>query len=445
MSISAARMLDTIQRQAFNYFAHETNPLNGLVVDRTVDRAPASIAAVGLGLTAYPAAVERGFIARREAAERVRTTLRFFWGSKHGPEPDATGYKGFYYHFLDVASGARTWQCELSTVDSALLLGGMLTAAAYFHDDRPVEREIRELSVRLYERVDWQWARNGGRTLTHGWKPETGFLRYRWQGYDEALLLYILALGAPAHAIPADSYAAWAETYEWRTIYDITYLHAGPLFIHQLSHVWIDFRGIRDASMRAHSSDYFENSRRATLVQQQYAIRNPNGFAKYGEFCWGITASDGPGKLTRTVNGVRRRFFGYLARGVPDGPDDGTVAPWAVAASLPFAPEIVLPTMEHLLRLGLGGEHPYGFRCTFNPTFPSASGDGNGWVSPTFCGLNQAPIILMIENYRTGLVWKMLRENPYVVAGLRAAGFTGGWLVPSAQHSTHGGMRSRKP
>jgi hypothetical protein len=308
-----------------------------------------------------------------------------------------------------------------------------------------VEREIRELSVRLYERADWQWARNGGRTLTHGWKPETGFLRYRWQGYDEALLLYILALGAPAHAIPADSYAAWAETYEWRTIYDISYLHAGPLFIHQLSHVWIDFRGIRDASMRAHGSDYFENSRRATLVQQQYAIRNPNGFAKYGEFCWGITASDGPGTLTRTVNGVRRRFFGYLARGVPDGPDDGTVAPWAVAASLPFAPEIVLPTMEHLLRLELGGKHPYGFRTTFNPTFPSANDDGNGWVSPTFCGLNQAPIILMIENYRTGLVWKMLRENPYVVAGLRAAGFTGGWLFPSAQHSTHGGMTSRTP
>jgi hypothetical protein len=445
MSTSAARMLDTIQRHAFSYFAHETNPLNGLVVDRTAEHAPASIAAVGLGLTAYPVAVERGFITRREAAECVRATVRFFWGSKQGPEPDATGYKGFYYHFLDMASGARTWQCELSTVDSALLLGGVLTAAAYFDDDRPVEREIRELSVRLYERADWQWARNGGRTLTHGWKPETGFLRYRWQGYDEALLLYILALGAPAHAIPADSYAAWAETYEWRTIYDITYLHAGPLFIHQLSHVWIDFRGIRDASMRAHGSDYFENSRRATLVQQQYAIRNPNGFAKYGEFCWGITASDGPGTLTRTVNGVRRRFFGYLARGVPDGPDDGTVAPWAVAASLPFAPEIVLPTMEHLLRLELGGKHPYGFRTTFNPTFPSANDDGNGWVSPTFCGLNQAPIILMIENYRTGLVWKMLRENPYVVAGLRAAGFTGGWLFPSAQHSTHGGMTSRTP
>ena len=423
------RMLDTIQRQAFNYFPHETNPLNGLVADRTAPNAPASIAAVGLGLTTYPVAVERGFISRREAAERTRTTLRFFWGSKQGPEPDATGYKGFYYHFLDVASGARTWRCELSTVDSALLLGGMLTAAAYFTDDRPVEREIRELSARLYERVDWQWARNGGRTLTHGWKPETGFLRYRWRGYDEALLLYILALGAPTHAIPADSYDAWAETYEWRTVYDITYLYAGPLFIHQLSHVWIDLRGIRDARMRERGSDYFENSRRATLVQQQYAIRNPNGFAGYGEFCWGITATDGPGKRTRTINGVRRRFFGYRARGVPDGPDDGTVAPWAVAASLPFAPEIVLPTMEHLLRLELGGPHPYGFRSTFNPTFPSASGDGNGWVSPTFCGLNQAPIILMIENYRTGMVWNMLRDNPHVVAGLRAAGFTGGWLT----------------
>lgn len=421
-------MLDAIQRQAFNYFIHETNLANGLVVDTTSANAPSSIAAVGLGLTAYPAAVERGFISRRDAVERTLTTLRFFWGSKQSPEPDATGYRGFYYHFLDMRTGARTWQCELSTVDSALLLGGMLTAAAYFTEDRPAEREIRELADHLYERVDWQWAQNGGLTLTHGWKPEGGFLPYRWQGYDEAMLLYVLALGSPSHPIPAESYRSWASTYEWRTVYDTAFLFAAPLFTHQLSHVWIDFRGVQDDFMREHGSNYFENSARATAVQQQYAIRNPNGYAEYGEFCWGITASDGPGDLTREVAGVSRRFFGYLARGVPDGPDDGTIAPWGVVASLPFAPEIVLPTIAHMWRPRLGKEHPYGFRTTFNPTFPDPGGSAHGWVSPNHCGLNQGPIVVMIENYRSGMIWNMLRDNSHIVTGLRTAGFTGGWL-----------------
>ncbi len=421
-------MLDAIQRQAFNYFIHETNLANGLVVDTTRANAPSSIAAVGLGLTAYPVAVERGFISRREAAERTLTTLRFFWGSKQGPEPDATGYRGFYYHFLDMRTGARTWQCELSTVDSALLLGGMLTAAAYFNEDRLAEREIRELADRLYERADWQWAQNGGLTLTHGWKPEGDFLPYRWQGYDEAMLLYVLALGSPTHPIPAESYRSWASTYEWRTVYDTSFLFAGPLFTHQLSHVWIDFRDIQDEFMREHGSNYFENSARATAVQQQYAIRNPNGYAEYGEFCWGITASDGPGDVTREVAGVTRQFFDYLARGVPDGPDDGTIAPWGVVASLPFAPEIVLPTIARMWRPQLGKEHPYGFRTTFNPTFPDPGGSGHGWVSPNHCGLNQGPIVVMIENYRSGMIWNLLRDNSHIVAGLRAAGFTGGWL-----------------
>ena len=206
--------------------------------------------------------------------------------------------------------------------------------------------------------------------MTHGWKPESGFLPYRWEGYDEALLLYVLGLGSPTHPLPAESYQAWASTYEWKTVYDIEFLYAGPLFTHQLSHVWIDFRGIQDAFMREHGIDYFENSRRATLVQQQYAIRNPGGFAHYGELCWGITASDGPGEITRTIDGVERRFFDYLARGVPDGPDDGTIAPWAVVASLPFAPEIVLPTIADFTALEARRRPQYGFKATFNPTFP---------------------------------------------------------------------------
>jgi len=426
-----SHMLDAIQREAFNYFIHETNLTNGLVADTTRDGTPASIAAVGLGLTAYPVAVERGFMSRTEAAGRVRTTLRFFWGSKQGPEPDATGYRGFYYHFLDMRTGARAWESELSTVDSALLMGGMLVAAAYFDGDGPAEREIRDLADRLYARVEWPWAQNGGATVTHGWKPNTGFLPYRWEGYDEAMLLYVLALGSPTHPLPAESYTAWAASYVWRTVYDTSFLYAGPLFAHQLSHIWLDFRGIRDAFMRERESDYFENSRRATLVQREYAIRNPGGYAGYGEQCWGLTASDGPGNVRREVGGVTRRFFGYRARGVPDGPDDGTVAPWAVVASLPFAPEIVLPAVASLRARRLGGDHRYGNKTTFNPTFPDPGGSPDGWVAPFHCGLNQGPMIVMIENHSSGLVWQLLRGCRYVVAGLRAAGFAGGWLAPA--------------
>jgi hypothetical protein len=421
-------MLDAIQRGAFGYFLHEANHANGLVRDKTCTDWPASIAAVGLGLTAYPVGVERGFVPRAEAAERTLTTLQFFWRSKQGPEADATGYKGFYYHFLDLQTGARAWQCELSTVDSALLLGGMLTAAAYFDGDAPAEREIRDLAARLYARVDWRWAQNGGATVTHGWRPEGGFLPYRWEGYDEALLLYVLGLGSPTHPLAAASYQAWTSTYQWKTVYDTQFLYAGPLFTHQLSHLWIDFRGIQDAFMREHGIDYFENSRRATVVQQQYGIRNPGGYARYGELCWGLTASEGPGEVTREVDGVERRFFGYRARAVPDGPDDGTIAPGAVVASLPFAPEIVLPTLAHFNRLRLSDLHPYGFKATFNPTFPDGSGSPHGWVSPWHFGINEGPIVVMIENYRSGLVWRLTRGCPSIVAGLRAAGFTGGWL-----------------
>lgn len=429
--VEESQILDLIQRAAFCYFANETNLANGLVADTTSAHAPSSIAAVGLGLTAYPVAVVRGLMSRTEAAQRVLATLRFFWASKQGPGPDATGYRGFYYHFLDMHTGARVWECELSTVDTAILVGGMLTAAAYFDEGRPVEREIRELADRLYARVEWAWAQNGGATVTHGWKPGTGFLPYRWEGYDEALLLYVLGLGSPTHPLSAESYRAWCATYTWRTVYDTSFLYAGPLFTHQLSHVWIDFRGIRDSFMREHDCDYFENSRRATMVQQQFAIRNPRGYVGYGEWCWGLTASSGPGNVMLDVGGVWRQFFGYAARGVPDGPDDGTLAPWAVVASLPFAPEIVLPTIAYLWQPQPGGAQRYGCKATFNPTFPDPGGSPRGWIAPWHCGLNQGPMIAMIENYRSGLVWRLLRGCRYVVAGLSAAGFAGGWLAPS--------------
>ena len=420
--------LDTLQRQTFDYFIHEVNPVNGLVADRTQEGAPASIAAVGLALAAYAVGVERGFITRAQAIERTLATLRFFHTSAQGTESDATGYKGFYYHFLDMKTGQRVWKCELSTVDTAFLLAGMLTAAVYFANETADEHEIRRLADKLYRRADWLWALNGGATVTHGWKPESGFLRYRWEGYDEALLLYLLGLGSPTLPLPAESYTARLSTCEWRKVYDHEYLYAGPLFIHQLSHVWVDFQGIQDDYMRGKGIDYFENSRRATYVQQQYAIRNPGQFVDYGENCWGITASDGPGPATRRIKGRSRRFFGYLARSVPDGPDDGTIAPFAVVASLPFAPEIVLSALRWFDDLKLLVPNTYGYKATFNPTFPSKSPDAPIWVSPSHLGLNQGPIVLMIENYRSGLLWRLMRQCPYLVNGLRRAGFLGGWL-----------------
>ena len=421
--------LESLQRDTFSYFLHETNPQNGLVLDKTAPNWPASIAATGLALAVYPVAIERGFITRAAATDRVLATLRFFRNSPQGPEPDATGYRGFYYHFLDMQTGRRAWQCELSTVDSAILLAGVLTARAYFDADAPEEKEIRTLADALYRRADWSWAQNGGATVTHGWKPESGFLEYRWEGYDEALVLYVLGLGSPTHPLPEESYAAWASTYEWKNSYGYDYLYAGPLFTHQISHVWIDFRGIQDAFMRNKGIDYFENTRRATCVQREYAIDNPLEFAGYGKDCWGITASDGPGPDTIKLNGIERRFFDYLGRGVPYGPDDGTVAPWAVVASLPFAPEIVLPAIDYLVhQVDLKMGNPYGFKATFNPTYPDKSGNPYGWVSPWHYGINQGPINPMIENYRTGLLWRLMRGCPYVVTGLRRAGFSGGWL-----------------
>jgi len=422
--------LEKLQRETFNYFLHEVNPANGLVIDKTAADWPASIAATGLALAAYPVAVERGFMARSAAVERTLNTLRFFWNSRQGPEPDATGYHGFYYHFLDMKTGRRAWQCELSTVDSAFLLAGALTAGIYFDAETAEEHEIRTLADALYRRADWNWAQNQGQTVTHGWKPESGFLKYRWEGYDEALLLYILGLGSPTHPLPESSYRAWASTYQWKQSYGYEYLYAGPLFIHQLSHLWIDFRGIQDAFMRDKGIDYFENSSRATYVQRQYAINNPQNFAGYASCCWGITASEGPGPGTLKVEGIERHFFDYVGRGVPYGPDDGTLAPWAVVASLPFAPEIVLFAIHHCIHQAKLTEfNSYGFKASFNPTHPGEPGNPYGWwVSPWHFGLNQGPIVLMVENYRTGLLWRLMRSCPYIVTGLRRAGFDGGWL-----------------
>ena len=424
-------LLRQLQKNSFDYFTHEVNPANGLILDKTEEDWPASIAAVGMALTAYPVGVERRVIGREEAIERVLTTLRFFATSEQSTAVDATGYRGFYYHFLHMGSGKRAWCSELSSIDTAIFVAGALAAAAYFDGASEQEGEIRSLASMLYERVEWDWMLAGGETLCHGWRPEApaGFLPYRWEGYDEALILYLLALGSPTHPIGPDSYAAWCRTYEWKTIYGIDYLYAGPLFIHQLSHVWVDFRDIRDAFMRDKKSDYFENSRRATQVQQEYGARNPLGLSRLGELCWGVTASDGPGPVTKKIDGVERVFFDYVARGVPYGPDDGTLAPWAVVASLPFAPDIVLPTVMNFRHLKIHVTNPYGFKASINPMFALPdTDDGVGWVSKFHFGINEGPTVIMIENHRSGLVWTLMRGCAPLVAGLRAAGFSGGWL-----------------
>ena len=410
------------------YYLHETNPDNGLVRDKTDPDTPCSIAAVGLALATIPVIVERGVVIRKFAARIARHRLRNLLDLPQGPGPDAAGYKGFFYHFLDIDTGQRVWQCELSTLDSAFLFAGVLTAAAYFDGDTADEAEIRRLAEALYRRVDWDWARNGGPTLTHGWKPETGFLPHRYEGYDEGLLLYLLGLGSPTHPLPEESYAAYCATYQWKQIYGRELLYSGPLFTHQLSHLWVDFRGLQDAFMRDRGSDYFDNSRQATFVQQEYAIRNPLEFVGVGEHCWGFTACDGPGWVKRVVGGVERQFFDYHARGAPFGPDDGTIAPWAVVASLPFAPEIVIPTVRHLAALDLGMTTPYGFKPSFNQTFAVPHSPTGWWVTPYHFGIDQGPVVLAVENYRTGLIWNIMRRCPYVVAGLRRAGFSGGWL-----------------
>lgn len=423
--------LFNLQRDTFSYFLHETNPQNGLVPDNTRKGAYSSIAATGLALAAYPVGVARNFISREDAVERVLTTLCFFWTSPQGTEPDATGHKGFYYHFLEMESGRRAGNCELSTIDSTILTAGALLAACYFDQETEQEQEIRRLAEALYRRMEWPWMLSENGKVLMAWQPEVGFFPWCWEGYNESILLHVLALGSPTHPLPEQTYKAFTSTYVWQEIYGrelICNHYSGPLFIHQLSHIWIDFREIQDAFMREKGMDYFENSRRATYTQQGYAIRNPNQFRGYGEYSWGITASDGPGPAQLKLDGVEREFFGYEARGVPFGPDDGTLAPWAVVASLPFTPEIVLPTLQFFNDAYPEMTSEYGFKCSFNPTFRDGDSSERGWISKGYYGLDQGPVVLMIENYLSELPWNLMKKCPYIANGLRRAGFRGGWL-----------------
>jgi hypothetical protein len=424
--LSDDALIERLQRAAFTYLTQYANPENGLVADTSRSKSPCSIAVVGFALSCYPVAVENGWLSRADAASRTLKTLRFFSQSSQVDGPDATGHKGFYYHFLDMQTGQRVWQCELSLVDTALLIAGIITAASYFEGGGD-EVEIRALADALYRRVDWHWAQYSTQTVSQGWKPECGFLHYGWEGYNEATILYVLGLGSPTFPLTPSGYKSWGLTYQWENLVDNDVLYSGPLFTHLFSHAWIDFRGIRDAFMREKRSDYFENTKGAIAVHREYGERNPHNFKSYSRNFWGVTAGDGPSGQELRLDGRDQRFFGYMSRGVPYGPDDGTIAPWAMLATLPFDADAALAGTRHLLEAYPQVCIEDRFSSGFNPTLPM---DGKGWLSEGWYGLDQGLLVIMIENYRSGLIWEVFRKSPYVQAGLRRAGFDGGWLQP---------------
>lgn len=406
---SDAEFLELLQATAFDYFWREANPANGLVRDRSTTNSFCSIAATGFGLTAVGIGIDHGWISRVQGRERVLNTLRTFWRGPQSEAPNgAIGYRGWFYHFLDMRTATRFGQVELSSIDTALFLAGALEAREYFDHDEPGEQEIRWMADALLDRVDWRWMMDQGDTFTMGWHPESGFIRSRWVGYNEAMILYVLALGARRGALESDAWQAWTRGYRWGTHFGLSYLEFGPLFGHQYSHCWLDFRGRADAYLRERGMDYFENSRRATLANRAYCLANPRGWQGYGPDCWGLTACDGPGFAP---------YHGYMARGAPPPEnDDGTIAPTAAGGSIPFASAECLAALRFLYdtyreRLWT----PFGFRDAFNVTAD--------WWDPDVLGIDQGPILIMAENYRTGSVWRRCMRNEVVQRGLERSGF----------------------
>nr|WP_156460637.1 glucoamylase family protein [Sphingomonas sp. Leaf339] len=435
----APDLLTDIQERAFRFFWETTDPATGLAMDRWPTPSFASIAAVGFALTAYPIGVKHGWVTREAARARTLTTLSFFAEAPQGPEPTgASGHKGFFYHFLGVTKGLRFARCELSTIDTALLLGGVLFAQSYYDGDHPDEVRIRTLAEQLYRAVDWTWIVPRPPFVSMGWHPETGFISSDWNIYNEGMILYVLGLASPTHPLPPETWPRLTERFDasWSGTGDQAHLHFAPMFGHQYSHVWIDFRDIRDPYIASKGIDYFENSRRATYHQRDYAVANLGRWTGYGADCWGLTACDGPGDFRTGQGGETRNYFSYSARG-PGERDDGTIAPTAALGSIAFAPEIVEPTIRAMhARYGAGIYSRYGFLDSFNPTLtappePLKHGRivrGVGWVDGDYLGIDQGPIVAMIENHRTGFVWEVMRRNPHIRRGLTLAGFKGGWL-----------------
>lgn len=416
-------MLDSIQEKTFLFFLNEHHPEWGIVKDRTAAWAPASIASTGFALPSFAVGVERDWITREQAARITLNTLDFFVSSVQSADTAVTGYKGFYYHFLRMSTGTREWRCELSSVDTGLLMMGIIFARNYYNLGNDIERRIRSQAELLLSRIEWDFMMmpDTGRyanQISMGWHPEEGLHNMGWSGYNEALFLYILAAGSGLENAE-ESYNSWLGSYKWQTPYEgLSHVAFPPLFGHQFSQAFIDFRGITDSYMKEVGIDYFENSRRATYVQRQYAIDNPYGWVGYDSLCWGITASDGP---TAKYNFDGREFLGYAGRGT-SGPDynyfdDGTIAPYGPLSSLPFAPEIVLPTIKSINeKYGKRLWGKYGYYDSFNLTAD--------WVNDDFIGIDQGPMLIMIENFRTGLIWNYVMKDPVIRKGLYRLGFT---------------------
>ena len=434
-----AAFADTIEHRAFGFFWDLSDARTGLTPDRWPTRSFASVGAMGFALTAYPIGAERGWVTREAAAQRTLATLRFLWTARQDTaSAGATGWKGFYYHFLRPEDGTRFEKVELSSMDTALLMAGVLFCGEYFDGPSAPEREVHALAESLYRRVDWAWLQVRPPVLSLGWSPEEGHLPYDWRGYNEAMLLHLLALGSPTHPVGPETWPAYTSRYRWGPFEGQEHVNFSPLFGHQYSHCWIDFRGIRDEYMRGRDLDYFENSRRATLAQRAYAIRNPGGFAGYGPDVWGLTACDGPVDATFKIDGRERTFRTYAARGASllEIVDDGTLSPCAAGGSVAFTPELSLAALAEMKRR-YGGAiwGTYGFVDAFNPTLrlPEKVHHGRvdpalGWFDTDWLGIDQGPILVMLENRRSALVWSTLRRSPHVRRGLASAGFRGGWL-----------------
>lgn len=391
------QLLDELQRRAVEFFWREADPRTGLIKDRANNSGPdeytvSSIASTGFGLAALGIGEKRGWLPRRAAAERARRTLSFF-------RDRMTQQHGWFYHFVDRRTGERVWNCEVSTIDTALFVAGALVAGRAFPGG-----EVPRLADDIYRRIDFNWMRTDGGTkpneltICHGWKPETGFLPNRWDHYDELMILYLLGLGSPTHPLPAASWNAWTRPVQEYGPYRGVQLEL-PLFVHQYSHAYVNFRGLRDRR----GFDPWANSVTATRMNRHFCIDHAGEFKTYGPLLWGLSACDGPD--------------GYRAYAPKTGCHDGTVSPWAVAGSLPFAPEICLPTLA-AMRKAEGGKlwGRYGFADAYNR-------DRN-WQAPDVIGIDLGAALLMIENYRTGWVWKRFGELPAIRRALRRAGFT---------------------
>ncbi|MFL6278022.1 MAG: glucoamylase family protein [Blastocatellia bacterium] len=399
LSAQDEAFLEDLSRRAFRYFSEQSNPQTGLVLDRSkTDGSPsdenhrtiASIASTGFGLTALCIAAERRWIDPAQARKRVAATLRFF-------AERAAHQRGWFYHWMDVATGERRWQSEISSIDTALLLGGVLTARGYYQKDA----EIKRLATAIYERVDFRWMLAGHPLLlSHGWKPESGFLNSRWTDYSEESLLYLLAIGSPTHPINKDAWYAWRR--DWVTFEGYRYAaSAAPLFIHQYSHAWVDYRGRRDR--KPSGIDYFQNSVKATRAHRLFCMKLAKEFPGYSENIWGITASDSA--------------KGYVAWGGPprDPAIDGTVVPCAAAGSLMFTPEISLPALRAMKdKFGERIYGRYGFTDAFNPN--------NGWVNPDVIGIDVGITLLSAENLRSRNVWRWFMRNSEVERAMELVG-----------------------